>query len=492
MADVSFERKDFKEVKKRYTIVSDCLGGELQVKSKGTAYLPMPNAHDAGAENTVRYAAYKTRACFYSVTKNTLDNLCGQIYNRDPIIELPEKLKPLIANADGAGVSLIQVSKAGADYTLGYGRAGLFVDHPATEGEATKEEIARGDVRPTITIIDPKKIINWRTITRGARELLSLVVWEEPYTAKDDGFAIEEKTQWRALRLIDGLYVVEIYRPDGKGGKTRWQTFMPTDADGNRLDEIPFIFIGARNNDSKLDDVPMYDIASLNLAHYRNSADYEESAFMVGQPTPVFAGLSEDWVTNVLKGKVQLGSRGSVSLPQGGEAYLLQAAANTMPFEAMKHKEKQMVALGAKLVEDRAVQRTASEATIDYSNQSSVLASIAKNVSAAFQDGLVWAMRFIDTSAATASIKFKLNTDFDIARLSPEDRRQLIEEWVSQAITYPEMREVLRKGGIASATDDAAQKDLKAFAALLPKPEPKAALAGGGKKAKAKVDSTKT
>lgn len=474
MPNVNFERKEFKEVKKRYTIVADCLGGELTIKSRGTVYLPMPNASDTSAENSARYASYLLRSVFYGVTKSTLDNLIGQIYNRDPIIELPDNLKFMLDDADGAGVNLIQVSKLGAEYTLGYGRAGLFVDFPARAEPATKEEIDNGVVRPTIKIIDPKKIINWRTTVRGAREILSLVVWEEPYTDKDDGFMLQERTQWRALRLIDDTYVVEVYRADGKGGYGRVEYHIPTNADGNVLDEIPFIFIGSRTNDAKIDDVPMYDIAALNVAHYRNSADHEESAFMVGQPTPVFAGMSEDWVRNVLKGKVQLGSRGSVSLPVNGEAYLLQASPNTMPFEAMKHKEKQMVALGAKLVEDRAVQRTASEATIDYSNQSSVLSSIAKNVSSAIQDALVWAMDFIDTKADISTIKFHLNTDFDIARLSPEDRRQLIEEWVEGAITYPEMRATLRKGGIASATDEQAEADLKKYDSLRPKkPEPK-------------------
>ena len=59
----------------------------------------------------------------------------------------------------------------------------------------------------------------------------------------------------------------------------------------------------------------MYDLAVLNIAHYRNSADYEESCFVTGQPTVWASGLTEAWVEDVLKGELRLGSFGGIPLP---------------------------------------------------------------------------------------------------------------------------------------------------------------------------------
>lgn len=451
MAKVNYVRKELKEALKRYVIIRDCLKGEQQIKSKTTVYLPVPSSEEDSNVSSPRYAAYLLRAVFYNVTKRTLNGLCGQIFSRNPVIEVPDEMQLVVDNADGSGVDLTQLAKAAAEHVLGCGRAGLFVDYPTTDGDITKADLARGDIRPTLTLYAPEKIINWRTTTRGALTLLSLVVLEETYIAEDDGFEAVERKQWRVLRLTGDVYTVQVYKLESSGSHKSGGVVVPTDSSGNAFNEIPFSFIGALNNDSVVDEPPMYDIASLNIAHYRNSADYEESTFMVGQPTPVFTGLTEDWVTNVLKGKVMLGARGAVSLPTGGDAKLLQAESNTMPYEAMQHKEKQMVALGAKVVEQRAVVRTATEAGFDESTETSVLASTAKNISAAFTWGLQKAAKF--QGVTDAKISFALNTDFDLAAMSPEARRQLLAEWQAGLLAWEEARGSLRKSGIATLKD---------------------------------------
>jgi Domain of unknown function (DUF4055) len=468
MPNVNFTRQELVEAKKKYDVIRDCLSGELVVKNKKTRYLPIPASdNDDGNDKTARYMSYLKRAVFYGVTKRTLDGLCGQIFVREPVIEVPAELEPLVADANGAGVSLVQLAKEAAQYTLGFGRAGLFIDYPAVDVPVTKAQLLDGDIRPSFILFDPSDVLNWRTMLRGARKLLSLVVLREQYVDEDDGFEQVRRTRYRVLRLIKGVYTVEIYITADASSKTyTFTTHVPKDANGNAFTEIPFTFIGAKNNDDTVDDPPLYDIASLNIAHYRNSADYEESVFMVGQPTPVFTGLTEDWVTNVLKGRVFLGSRGSVSLPAGASASLLQVGANSMPFEAMQHKEKQMVALGAKIVEQRGVVRTASEANIDYTTESSVLASSAKNVSAALRFGLEWAARYVGVDKA--DVKFELNTDFDIASMSPPERQQLLQEWQSGGISWEEYRTNLRKSGIASLPDEEARTMIADEIASLP------------------------
>ena len=472
---VNYTHPKLLNVDLRYRIIRDCLGGELDVKNRKEKYLPRPDACDVSPENTLRYGAYLERAVFYNVTKRTRDGLCGQIFTRDPVIEVLPNLEPIVEDASGGGISLIQSAKQAVNLNLAYGRGGLFVDYPATDGVITRQQLDAGSIRPTLKFYEPWRIKNWRTVQRGAREILSLVVLEEEVVVHSDDFSVVYYDQWRVLRLVDDVYTVEVYSSSSAEAVVA-EMFTPTDASGKTLDEIPFSFFGAVNNDSVVDDPPMYDIAALNIAHYRNSADYEEAAFMAGQPTPVFSGLDQNWVENVMKGVVRLGSRAAVLLPEGGNAFMLAAPTNIVPFEAMQHKERQMVALGARLAEQRAVVRTASEAQIDHSMSTSVLTSVAKNVSTVITWGLRWAARFMGES--NAQVIFELNTDFDIAAMTADDRRQLIAEWQGGAVTFGEMRSALRKAGIASKDDIEAEDtianemaSLPALVALAPTPK---------------------
>lgn len=468
-ANVSFVRPELAKLLPLYYLIRDVLAGEPTVKAAQTTYLPMPNAEDTSKENQARYAAYVKRAVFYNVARRTLFGLVGQVFMRDPVVKVPKLLDPLVSNATGNGLNLTQLAKRAVGFNLAYSRTGIFIDYPTTEAEggASIAELEAGFIRPTLYVYGPTEIINWRTTDRGAEEILSLVVLFETWCVFDDGFEMKNSGQFRVLRLDEqGFYVHEIWREtqptkaDGskipKGNFEQFAKYEPTDANGNRLTEIPFMFIGSENNDSNPDDPNFYDLCSLNIAHYRNSADYEESCFVVGQPTPVLTGLTEEWVTNVLKGVVAFGSRGGIPLPTGADAKLLQAEPNTMLKEAMDTKERQMVALGAKLVEQKQVQRTATEAELESASEGSTLASAAKNVSAAFEWALKWAARWVGQS--DTGVEFKLNDDFDIARMSPEERKTVIEEWTKGAITFEEMRTSLRKSGVVTE-DDAKAKE---------------------------------
>jgi Domain of unknown function (DUF4055) len=197
----------------------------------------------------------------------------------------------------------------------------------------------------------------------------------------------------------------------------------------------------------------------LNIAHYRNSADYEESCHQVGQPTPVLAGLSQDWVETVLKGVVALGSRAAIPLPVGATATLLQPSPNSMPIEAMAHKETQMIALGAKLVTIQKTVKTATQQIIETTSESSTLQNIAKNVSDAMEWGLKIGARYV--GAAITSIKYRLNKDFDLTSMTADDQNAVIKQWQSAGIGFSEMRAVLRRAGTATLDDAAARTEIE-------------------------------
>ncbi len=456
--DVTFQRAELTAISRRYRRIRDCV--EQKVKEGGVLYLPKPNPQDVSEANTLRYAAYSERAIFYGVTGRTLNGMIGQVFARNPEITVPELLKPLIEDVTGSGLSLIQLAKDTARETLALGRAGILVDYPTGAGVTTRAQQLAGEVRPTFTLYTAENIINWRTEKTGARNRLTLLVLRE--TVDEIGvFSLAPVTQYRVVQWTPFGCTVTVYRKDATLDVwlIRGERVELRDAAGKPLDEIPFSFIGSTNNDATVDEPPLYDLAELNIGHYRNSADYEEASFIVGQPTPWFSGLTQEWVDDVLQGEVLLGARAAVPLPAGAQAGLLQVSMNSMPMEAMKHKEAQMVALGARLVENRAVRRTLGEVKDSNASETSLLANVANNVSAAFVFALRVAARFVGTD--TATVKFSLNTEFALTGMAAEERTALIADMQAGLITWSEARLALRRGGVASLDDDEAKAQIK-------------------------------
>jgi hypothetical protein len=485
--NVSFIRPELSSLMPQYVLIRDCLEGETRIKDCGETYLPMPGAltystvdTEFNAQLKARYSRYKRRAVFFNATRRTLAGLIGQVFIRDPEIELPPIFDKIKENATGAGATLIQECKKAVGFNLAYSRGGVFVDYPETNGGASIAEVEAGDIRPTVTVYGPTEIINWRVIDRGAREVLSLVVLAESYGFGDDGFEVKNACQFRVLALDEsGNYYQEVFK---EADPSKWDGYnipkdkefnhrekiTPIGADGQPLKEIPFFFFGGQNNDSSPDNPTMYDLASINIAHYRNSADYEESCHVVGQPTPVVTGLTQEWIDKVLGGVLKFGSLGGIPLPEGADAKLLQPESNDMIKEAMEAKERQMVALGAKLVEQKSVQRTKFETQVDNTSETSTLSSAAKNVESAFLWALKWCGRYLGLSESQINgFKFSLNTDFDLANMSAEDIRGVVENWTKSAITFLEMRAFLRKAGQATEDDTKAQATIAAEQAAM-------------------------
>ena len=464
---VGFIRKDLADRFKSYDLIAACLGGSESVKNERDRYLPIPDASNTSPANVARYEAYLHRAVFYNVTQRTALGLQGQIFLRPPVVEAPPLLDSVVTDSNGSGISIEQLARDAAWYTVGYGRAGLFIDYPPVTGPTTRQQQADGNIRPTITVFGPKNIINWRSKVVGSKQVLSLVVLKEEYSVEDDGFETETAIQYRELRLdANNRYSVQLWRaPDPKGSNFEkfGQPYYPTGGNGRPLDAIPFTFIGSRNNEPSIDPAPLLDLANINIAHYCNSADYEEMVFIVGQPMLVVSGLTTEWYKDVMKEKIPFGSRSGMALPVGGEANLLQVEPNTAAKEAMEHKERQMVALGAKVVEQKTVQRTAKEAGMENAAEESTLVAIAKNVSAAMQWALEWCAVFLNTPET--GIRFELNTDFELSRMDAQEVAAIVKAWQDEALSWTEMRNALRKAGRATEDDALAKAEIEKDAA---------------------------
>lgn len=462
-ASISTPRPEVQRLKPRYKLIRDVI--EQNVECLGEIYLPCPSGkplQDRSPEEIQRYVDYVKRAIFYNFCARTLVGFVGQIFSREAEVKVPTALDSLVKDVTGDGLTLEQLAKEACAEVLSVGRYGLLVDYPkSSTGTFSKKDVDDGVARPVILPYYAEQIIDWQFKKVGAKWVLCYLVLEEVHEYRGEDGSFNTCAQFRVLDLGDtdnGFYRQRVWREGDTNGWVADEESTPV-ANGQNLFEIPFTFVGSVNNDSTPDMPPMYDMAKINIGHYRNSADYEESVFLIGQPTLVVTGLSEKWWEGVLKKVLKFGSRNGIQLEKDSDAKILQAQPNTLAKEAMDGKQEQLASMGAEFLRETNTQKTATEAAIDDSSRTSAIANASKNVTAAFQFALEWCAVFQGQSEET--VAFKLNSEFDLVRMTEAQRMQLLKEFQANVISWTEMRSALHKAGIATEDDEMVRKELE-------------------------------
>jgi len=398
------------------------------------SYLLELNPHDTSEENRSRNRAYKQRAIFYAVAAQTVQGMLGTMFRRDPKLALPTVLEYMERNADGAGVSLYQQSQGLCDDVIRKSRAGLYVSFPPTEGAVSMRDMVEGRYVATIQRLEPEQIINWRTETRGSQTRLKFVIIRE-YREKTDQYTTDEYMTLRELYLDDEGVYQERHWSDEGGALRVVDEITPTDAAGQPWYEIPFIFVGAENNDPKVDRPVMLPLVDLNIGHYRNSADWEDSVWYVGQAQPWMSGVTESYLEMLKEQGMYVGSRNLLAVPEGGQFQFAAPPPNSIVRQAMQDKVEMMLQLGARLMQPGSAAKTATEVAGIREAQHSILSLIAANASEAYTQALQWAGRYMGVGDGEMdAIDYQINQDFVSPDATPQDIQAMVAGFVQGSI----------------------------------------------------------
>ena len=473
MNGVEFKRNDYLFALRKWTLIRDVNEGDIKLKDhdynvqnitssagyqsgyldqygkREDSYLRRVSPKDTSDENRLRNAQYIKCAVFLNATRHTKSGMSGMVFRTKPIVDLGPNVDYLMDNIDGNGMKLVQQVKSTTDNTISVGRHGLLVDFVSSEGSSSVSDVANGN-KAYITEYSAEQITNWKTESFGSINKLSMVVLEEYKDEAVGDFETEIRLSHRVLKLVDGLYVVEIHSNSVVSGENKEfvDTFEPLDGKGNRLDYIPFVFVGSENNDYDIDMAPLYDIAVVNVGHYRNSADVEENSFFASQMTLTATGMTESWIKDVWKGQAQVGSRAVLTGPDGANFGSIQANESNLARSLMEDKQKQMVQLGAKLIEPSSSVKTATQSQIDSADNSSVLSNIADNVEDAYITCISWVQMFMNDPS---DFEFAMNKKFGVSSLGAQEIVALLNTWQTGGISYDTFFKNLQKGEIISS-----------------------------------------
>ena len=465
----------------------DVIAGEDAVKLGGIMYLPRLDS-----QTDDDYLGYKSRACFFNATSRTCDGFLGLLFRRDPEVKLPDRhagvggaLRVFTDDVDLMGTSLFTFCKGVVGEVLAVGRCGTLIDWQAD-----------GESRAYVVRYAAEDILNWQAARINGRNVVTMVALREMVERPDDAdpFAVKITETVRVLKLEvlpDGStrYVVEVWQVLADGhransqsswmgnfwpgqkasqAKTKWtlvESRVPLRL-GKTLPLIPFVFHGPRNALPDVDKMPLADIISVNLDHYRLDADYKHGLHFTALPTAWVAGFDKT-------SELRIGSSTAwVSDTVGAVAGFLEFKGHGLStFEnAQNRDERLMAVLGSRMLEDtKRVGETADAIELRQAGENSILMTLALSVSDSISQVLRWVYWWNSTEQFPEDISeslvlLQINTDFTAKGLTSLELTAIVSAWQAGAISQATMFDLFRKGEVlpTGRTDDEEKNLVKA------------------------------
>ena len=460
-----------------WTRARDVMAGEDAIKAAGIRYLSKLDS-----QTDEEYTAYKSRASFFNATARTAEVYLGLIFRRPPFIKAPEgqaalakAMEEFVNDTDMLGSPLPAYAKSVVNEIITVGRAGTLIDWEDTVENRVYASLYRAE-----------QIINWRVERINGRNVPTMVVLAEESSQKSearsqkseqDEFEHEAVEQIRVLKLVpvqggnqtatqaEGRHpnsstlkreyecVVEIWRTENeKNGKQEWklvETRTPKRL-GKPLPMIPFVFHGSQHSLPAIEKLPLQDIITVNLDHYRLDADYKHGVHFTALPTAWVSGFDKSATL-----RIGASTAWVTDTPGATAGFLEFRGQGLETFErAMSRDERLMAVLGSRLLEDqKKVGETATAIELRQSGENSILGNIAFNASASLTHVLHWAWWWNSTEAmpddvTDEQVLIVLNTDFSTKGLASQDIQAIVAAWQAGAISRDTMTDLFRRGEV--------------------------------------------
>nr|DAN30181.1 MAG TPA: portal [Caudoviricetes sp.] len=385
-----------------WRMMDDALGGEADVKRRGTDYLPMTagmaNAKAAdGIDVSELYKAYLIRSQYPEWVRDAVRSMMGMVARMKPETTLDfGRLKSMAHEATADGYPLQQLFLRTVQAVIKKGRFGLLADVDAAG-------------KPFVAAYEAEAVVNWKvSAAGGARSDLSLLVLKEAVPADGDVFSHETRDEYLVYRMADGVCTVA--RLDGKGA-TLWERPL-LDGGGRPLDFIPFVFCGATDNAPDVDVLPLSTMMKSALQYYRLSADYFQELHLTAHPQPVITGQALE-TANMVTGPML-----AWVLPEAGAgAFYLEISGTGIEAKrvAMEAQKNAALEAGARVM-DMGGSESGAARQARQNDQYATLRSIVKNSAEAVEQCLRYLGVWFGLSAAEADAALKFSVDLDFEK----------------------------------------------------------------------------
>jgi len=350
-------------------------------------------------QTTAKYNQYLDRGIYFNVTSRTTSAIIGTVLRKDPITDDSFQTVDELSERE----LLSDLLKG----LLLRGKAGIHTDFDEEANSAV------------MIPINGNNIVNWRDDG-------TLVVLKEGYYVedKDDKYKLIAKTRYRELFLDEGTYTVQLWEQEGGINSYKFvkvgEPMVPT-VKGIPLDYIPFEFINPFDTTSDTYSPVLFNLAQINVSHFRTSVDLEHIAHFSALPQPWIAGdFQSSGDADEQPVKVLIGSDQVWHLaPESKVGYLeFSGIAIDSVADILRHKEEQMLAVGIRLLSNKNAVESAETIKIRSNTENATLLSMTLSIESAVQNSLetvnLW-------NGVAEEPLFSMSKDFVPAQIAPEE-----------------------------------------------------------------------
>lgn len=492
----------------RWNMVNTLLGGTEAMRAAGTAYLPQHKR-----ETDDRYQERLRTSVLLNMTSKTLESLVGKPFQEPVKVsdDVPEAVQALLEDVDLQGNNLDVFCRCWFREALAKSFCHVLVDFPVKdESILTKEDERRAGLRPYWLLIKPECVIDARaTMVNGVETLTHLRI-AETYE-EQVGFTTVVKQRIRVLEP-GKAQLWEPTKEKGPGGKVVWS--MVKEWPTGRPD-IPLVTFYTNREALMLGKSPLEDLAHLNIAHWQGSSDQQHCMTVARFPILACSGSGnpEDGDDDeITVGPDQV----LYSRNPNSKFYYVEhtGAALEAGRKELQDLEQQMANYGAQFLKERPGSETATAAAIDTAESTSELGAWVQVFRDAVAQALYYTAQWLnlgqeetgtvelctdwgsgEVSQPVLSTLQQARQEKDISRdtfvralqemgvlpedfdpeedwkllqgeayrlLTAQDLQQLLAQFQAKGIAFSEYRELLRKAGLASLTDEAAKNEIEA------------------------------
>lgn len=382
--------------------IDTLLGGTDAMRAAGETYLPKYEE-----ESAKRYAIRLQMTTLLNMTKFTLSNLVGRVF-KNPIqfnSDVPDvisgivedagkkiaKKEGLVEDINGQGDHVQVVAYRWFESGFSKGLSHMLIDMPAVQQRADGVPLTKADDakrKPYWVPIAPENLLFAYSEVVNGKEVLKMVRILEEVT---ELVGYNEACVVQIRVLEPGVWTIWRYIEDKKGNKDWYVhdagTMDIKNSDGELY--IPLVSFYTKRKGLMLSDVPLEDLADLNIEHWQSKSD--QRSILTAARFPMLAVSGSTGEDDATGKKINIGPYTLLSTPDpNGKYYYVEhtGAAIGAGRQDLRDLEDQMASYGAQFLKKKADIESATARILDSTETISELQAVALNFKDAVEQAL--------------------------------------------------------------------------------------------------------
>ncbi|MGM7758883.1 DUF4055 domain-containing protein [Yersinia enterocolitica] len=340
MADISTPNLDYNNMLEAWEINDALMGGTLYMRTQ-QQYMPRwPNEADDSYRNRLAVAT------LLPVYRETISNNIGRVFAEPTRLseDTPDPIVEYCKNIDLEGSRLDVWAQEYFSHALQYGLAHALVDYPKAPKVKTVAEKKALNLRPYVTLINPRQVIGWRSEISGGKRVLTELRIKEIVIKDNHDYSQEKIAQIRRYTIGK----VELYRRTASRGGEKLGKWVKVDGWKTSRDDIPLVTLYTHQIGFMRGTPPLIDLAMLNIKHWQSQSEQDNILHVARVPLLSVFGLEDKEELTV---GASVATRFDDRTKQGLEYTEHSGASIEAGRQSIEDLEAQMRMAGAKLLQ---------------------------------------------------------------------------------------------------------------------------------------------